>query len=194
MDVTYDNGTLTVSDKYKLKLSKDYIKAHNEFYQNALLETENKIDKVKLEIHAYEEYQKNLAEKKVKKNKDEILNDQSHYEFNTLELRKLEKTLASYEEILKTNKHVLKMGIRPEDIVRVEDKTSKHVLSAPFKENVTVSELLGHEYYVHFNIGAKEVIAKTQGNDNIQIGDEIEFAFNLPFLHLFDEISTKLIK
>lgn len=193
-DVTYDNGTLTVSDKYKLKLSKDYIKAHNEFYQNALLETENKIDKVKLEKHAYEEYQKNLAEKKVKKNKDEILNDQSHYEFNTLELRKLEKTLASYEEILKTNKHVLKMGIRPEDIVRVEDKTSKHVLSAPFKENVTVSELLGHEYYVHFNIGAKEVIAKTQGNDNIQIGDEIEFAFNLPFLHLFDEISTKLIK
>ena len=72
------------SDKYKLKLSKDYIKAHNEFYQNALLEPENKINKVKLEIHAYEEYQKNLAEKKVKKNKDEILNDQSHYEFNTL--------------------------------------------------------------------------------------------------------------
>ena len=40
----------------------------------------------------------------------------------------------------------------------------------------------------------KELIAKTQGNDNIKIGDKIEFGFNLEFLHLFDEISTKLIK
>ena len=193
-DVSYDNGTLMVSDKYRLKLSKEYIKAHDEFYQNAIREMEDKINKVKLEICAYEEYQKNLIEKKVQKNKDEILNDASHYEFNKLELRKLDKTLLSYQKIVKTNRHVLKMGIRPEDIVRVEDKTSKHVLSAPFKEKVTVSELLGHEYYVHFNIGQKEIIAKTQGNDDIKIGDEIEFAFNIPFLHLFDEISTKLIK
>ncbi len=193
-DVSYDNGILKISDKYELKLAKEYIQAHNEFYQNAIKETEEKIDKVKLEMHAYEEYQKNLAEKKVRKNKDEILNDSNHYEFNKLELCKLEKTLFSYQEIAKTNKHVLKMGIRPEDIVRTEDRTSKHVLSAPFKEKVAVSELLGHEYYVHFNMGNKEVIAKTQGNDNIKIGDEIEFSFNLPFLHLFDEISTKLIK
>ena len=43
-------------------------------------------------------------------------------------------------------------------------------------------------------INSGYVRVELRSNDNIKIGDKIEFGFNLEFLHLFDEISTKLIK
>lgn len=194
LNVEYDNGTLKITDDYSLKLDDEFIKAHDDFYNNSKEEIMNKINSITTEIKGYEEYQKNVQDKKVKLNKNEILNDQNHYEFNKMELSKYEKILSNYESIIKDKKHIIKMGIRPEDVVRLEDRTIKHQLSNTFKAKVIVSELLGHEYYVHFNMGKNEMIAKTQGNDNIKIDDELEFGFNLEFLHLFDEISTKLIK
>ena len=106
----------------------------------------------------------------------------------------IENKLVKYYEYSKTNKHNIKLGIRPEDIVRLEDRTAKHNLGKSFISSVIVPELLGHEYYVHFNLGDHELISKIQGNDNIQIGDKLELAFNMDFLHLFDDVSTKLIK
>ena len=194
MDVNYDNGNIKLSDDFSIKLSDDFINAHNTFYKQELEKTNNDIKNIMSEIEAYEEYQNNLKDKKIKINKNEILNDHNHYEYNKILLKRLNKKKEIYESVLNTNKHVLKLGIRPEDIVRLEDKTSKHHLSKSFTTSVIVSELLGHEYYVHFNMGDNELIAKTQGNDNIKIGDKIEFGLNLDFLHLFDEVSTKLIK
>ncbi len=194
MDVNYDNGNIKLSDDFSIKLSDDFINAHNTFYKQELEKTNNDIKNIMSEIEAYEEYQNNLKDKKIKINKNEILNDHNHYEYNKILLKRLNKKKEIYESVLNTNKHVLKLGIRPEDIIRLEDKTSKHHLSKSFTTSVIVSELLGHEYYVHFNMGDNELIAKTQGNDNIKIGDKIEFGLNLDFLHLFDEVSTKLIK
>ena len=194
MDVNYNNGTLKIAKDYELKLSDEFIKAHDDFYKNELDSITEEIESITQEVKAYETYQENLKNKQVKPSKNELLNDTNHYQYNTILLKRLNKKKEQYEEIIKTKTHVLKMGIRPEDIVRLEDKTSKHHLSKSFVTEVSVSELLGHEYYVHFNMDDKELIAKTQGNDNIKIGDKIEFGFNLEFLHLFDEISTKLIK
>ncbi len=193
-DCEYDNGKLHVSDDFIIELPSSFVEAHDLFIKDQIVTLETKKEQLSKEIDGYLKYQEQLANKEVKKVKSNILNNKDHYEYNKLELQSIENKLVKYYEYSKTNKHNIKLGIRPEDIVRLEDRTAKHNLGKSFISSVIVPELLGHEYYVHFNLGDHELISKIQGNDNIQIGDKLELAFNMDFLHLFDDVSTKLIK
>ena len=193
-DCEYDNGKLHVSDDFIIELPSSFVEAHDLFIKDQIITLETKKGQLSKEIDGYLKYQEQLANKEVKKVKSNILNNKDHYEYNKLELQSIENKLIKYYEYSKTNKHNIKLGIRPEDIVRLEDRTAKHNLGKSFISSVIVPELLGHEYYVHFNLGDHELISKIQGNDNIQIGDKLELAFNMDFLHLFDDVSTKLIK
>ena len=110
-----------------------------------------------------------------------------------MELEKEEPLLAKYEEALKSKSHTVKIGIRPEDVVRPEDATKKISLTKSFKTQVELSELLGREYYVHFVLDGRRLISKVSDSDLISIGDTIELGFNLNNLHLFDIDTTKII-
>ncbi len=193
-DCEYDNGKLNICSEFNIDLPTEFIEAHDKFINTQIKELEAKKEELSKEIDGYLQYQEQLAKKEVKKVSSNILNNKDHYEYNKLELASVENKLIKYREYILTNKHNIKLGIRPEDIVRLEDRTSKHNLGKQFVSSVIVPELLGHEYYVHFNLGNNELIAKIQGNDNIQAGDKLELAFNMDFLHLFDDVSTKLIK
>ena len=110
-----------------------------------------------------------------------------------MELEKATPLLEKYQEIVRTKSHVLKVGVRPEDVIRPEDATKKVNLSNKFKTKVELSELLGREYYVHFILDKFRLISKVSDNDLISIGDEIELGFNLNNLHIFDIDTTNLI-
>ena len=73
------------------------------------------------------------------------------------------------------------LGIRPEDVVPVEegDKDS-------FEIEVNVSELLGNEYYVHTDFGGVDLISKFPANKIISIHDKLHVAFKGEKIHFFD--------
>ncbi len=77
-------------------------------------------------------------------------------------------------------------GIRPENIIEEDCNNS-------FEIEVLVSELLGHEYYIHFKIGDTNVIAKLLAKREISVGDKLKFTFKDKKFHLFDIESTKRI-
>ena len=193
-DVEYDNGMLNITNDYSIKLSDEYVDKFNSFISSEIDLLNEEIDTIDREIKAYDEYQVLLQNGKKNKNANPILTNKNHYDFNKIEIQNKRKTLQEYTDIQLNKRVKLKLGIRPEDIIRTEDKTNKQVLSNPFKTKVIVPELLGREYYVHFMLGDNELISKIQDADNIAVNDEVELAFNLEHLHLFDSISTKLIK
>jgi multiple sugar transport system ATP-binding protein len=84
------------------------------------------------------------------------------------------------------------MGVRSEDIYFTNVKTYKS-LSVPFKATVNISELLGSEVLLYFDFAGTSVSAKISQSDKIEIGDEIEFAFDLDKIHVFDKETEKAI-
>jgi multiple sugar transport system ATP-binding protein len=98
-------------------------------------------------------------------------------------------------QILKDKGYVGKtvvMGVRSEDIYFTNVKTYKS-LSVPFKATVNISELLGSEVLLYFDFAGTSVSAKISQSDKIEIGDEIEFAFDLDKIHVFDKETEKAI-
>ena len=191
-EAKYDKGTLQIGDSYSLKLKEEYVKQHDAFYESEVNRLKEKIDHLKDEIKNCEDFaQKKANKEKVDKNSPYA--DTNYIEFLKLELEKAEPLLEKYEEVVKTKVHELKIGIRPEDVIRPEDATKKVTLSKEFKAQVELSELLGREYYVHFSLDKFKLISKVSDNDLISVGDKIELGFNLNNLHLFDIDTTNLI-
>ena len=91
-----------------------------------------------------------------------------------------------YKDQAAGESHEICFGIRPESILNEESSHS-------FKGKVVVSELLGHEYYVHIALNDQIIIAKLPSSKQIRVGDEIDVSFNLDKVHLFDVNSTNRI-
>lgn len=196
--VKYKKGGLVdIAPDIKLQLSKERVAIHDKFYADGLAA-------VKLEIAEYEkiisdfetaveenvskEEATSVARKEKNKNKDPL-----YVEYIKLQLEEKKKKMEEFEKIIAADEHDIMFGVRPEDLIRPEDATAKVTLSKPFKTKVVVPELLGREYYIHFEIGKESLVAKIIGNDMISLGDDIELGFNTDNIHLFDPVSTNLI-
>ena len=191
-DAKYDNGKLLISDDYIIELKEEYVRKHDEFYQSEVNRLKEKIDKLNEDIQSCEEYiQKKNNKEEVDKHSPYA--DPNYQEYLKLELEKNQPLLSKYEEILNSKVHDIKIGIRPEDVIRPEDMNKKMDISKTFKTKVELSELLGREYYVHFTLGKYKLISKVSDNDLISVGDIIELGINLNNLHLFDEDTTSLV-
>ena len=191
-DVQYDHGKLKISDEFMIELNEEYVRKHNEFYQNEVNRLKERIEHLRLEIKNCEEYMEKKNNKE-KVDKHSPYADLNYPEYLKLEVEKIEPLLQKYEGILESENHVIKMGIRPEDVIRPEDLNKKMSISKTFNAKVELSELLGREYYVHFTLGGHKLISKVSDNDLISVGDMIELGFNLNNLHLFDEDTTSLV-
>ncbi|MCQ3035667.1 MAG: TOBE domain-containing protein [Bacilli bacterium] len=73
------------------------------------------------------------------------------------------------------------MGIRPENILEA-NKSDKDALDV----KVRLSELLGDQYYIHFDFGGKDILSKISAEKEIESGSEIKLKFNKEKVHLFD--------
>lgn len=105
--------------------------------------------------------------------------------------------IATYEEYLKTKKHPILFGMRPEDIHLEGEPSLATNLTKPYNLNVQVAELLGNEYYLHLLFDAntnEEIIAKTNAGVEIARGEVVSVSFDLDKVTLFDDISEKAMR
>ncbi len=126
----------------------------------------------------------------VPKNYAKLLLEDDYLVLYRKELEELNTSLEHYRAVADGKKNVFLVGIRPEEIYPDNDGDN---LSDVFNVQVTVAELLGHEYYVHFNVGDSDVTAKLNSDLSIEAGDDISLKLDLRYMHLFDAYSEKRI-
>ena len=64
----------------------------------------------------------------------------------------------------------------------------------PENYNVTVSELLGSEYYVHFDFSETEdIVCKSTAKEIINVGDVMSLKLDIDGVFIFDPITKKRI-
>ena len=109
-------------------------------------------------------------------------------------VRYMTENLKENYDLIK-NKQPFKIyfGIRPEDIQHHEYIESKTRVSLKYPVLVSLTELLGHEYYAHFNFSNNEMIAKIPSRVKLNADEQIEIVFNKDSIHLFDIVSKERI-
>ncbi|OQC11189.1 MAG: Trehalose import ATP-binding protein SugC [Tenericutes bacterium ADurb.Bin087] len=90
--------------------------------------------------------------------------------------------------ILKGDAHEVIFGIRPEAIKMVDSKVNDSI-----EVEVKLSELLGDQYYIHFDFAGRNMLAKVESEDEINTGDKINLLLQLTKVHLFDALTHKTI-
>ncbi len=95
-----------------------------------------------------------------------------------------EEKIALLKENNKLNEQVV-LGVRPENIH--DDPVLKAKFAdATVKLKVDVAELLGAETHIHAMIGDHTLTAKVSARTDINIGDDVELAFDMHTVHFFD--------
>ncbi len=92
------------------------------------------------------------------------------------------------ENIVEGKEHDITFGIRPEAIKHVAKKGPNTI-----EATVKLSELLGDEYYVHFDFGEKDILAKIETEHQIKEGDVLLLDMKINKVHLFDIKTGKAV-
>ena len=174
----YEKGVITFPNGQIIKLNADIVKKHDEFYARRYAEEQRdypsfieELNKEKAEFYSGKHSAKDIEEFNSKY--DEIL-----YKKN--------KLIANLDEIIHGKAHQIIFGIRPESIVESTSKNS-------FKVNVRLSELLGDQYYIHFDFGGKDILSKVAAEKLIEAGTEMKLEIIEEKIHIFDEESEMSI-
>ncbi len=80
---------------------------------------------------------------------------------------------------------------RPEHVHDEPDFLAKS--NCHLTANVDVTELMGAEIYLYVNIGGVPVTARVEPTSTAQPGDNIEVAFDLSKIHIFDKETEQTI-
>ena len=174
----YDKGVITFPNGQTIKLNKDIVKKHDEFYAKMYAdETNNKpafleqLNKEKSEFDSQKHKEKDIKEFNEKYEK--LLNDK-------------EELINKLDKIIHNEAHEIVFGIRPESIVESNDKDA-------MKINVRLSELLGDQYFVHFDFGGKDILSKVSAEKLIESGTEMNLKICEDKIHIFDKESEMAI-
>ncbi len=125
----------------------------------------------------------------VPRNYDKIRNTDDYLNIYRQDLEKLRADLKYYKSCAAGENTAYLFGIRPEEIYFDNDSDG---LSEEFSADITVAELLGHEYFIHFNVGDTDVTAKLN-TEELVAGQTIGLKLDLKYLHIFDKHSEKRI-
>ena len=190
INVSYNDGKISLPNGIVLKISKEQQKELNESIDREIeelkqgienLNEENRVLNLPVEEQTDKLYRSSSFRKRIpdilKLNEEKI--NELNERINVLEGYKANK---SFDGIL---------GVRPEDIV--SSKASKIIedKSDLFPLFVNQAELLGNEYYVYSTLDEKKVIAKVSANEELETKQEYQFAINIKNIHLFDKDSEK---
>ena len=210
-DGTYNDGTITLDDGFKVDFGEKLILAHKKFYTKKIEETERLLSLLDTDIEgevtrtelakifSAKSYAKNEKEAKdidvltySKKKKKKIFAKKAVKGFDLEETRSnLNEMLAKYKEAF-TSSHTIKLGIRPENIhvastYKEKDKSSNFVIEP------NVVELLGGEYLLHSTYNGIEMIAKVPATLEVKAHEQIKLVMSKNLIHIFDEISGERI-
>lgn len=141
------------------------------------------------------DYLKTLPESdKTKQEIDNLSFEIEHVTKSNERLTYLEDAIVKYQEFLAKGVYDVRFGIRPEDIYEEGKAYTDGALSKAIVGEVTVPELLGHEYFVHIDFNDQDLVAKIAAKRLINAGETINVVFDLSKVHLFDSVSTKIIQ
>jgi multiple sugar transport system ATP-binding protein len=85
------------------------------------------------------------------------------------------------------------LGIRPEDIHNPAFVTPG-IHSAPVEAKVDVTELMGNEINLYLLAGQDSIVARVDPRTDFRMGDNVQVAFNMDKVHLFDPDTEKAIR
>ena len=210
-DGTYNDGTITLDDGFKVDFGEKLILAHKKFYTKKIEETERLLSLLDTDIEgevtrtelakifSAKSYAKNEKEAKdidvltySKKKKKKIFAKKAVKGFDLEETRSnLNEMLAKYKEAF-TSSHTIKLGIRPENI-HVASTYKEKDKSASFVIEPNVVELLGGEYLLHSSYNGIEMIAKVPATLEVKAHEQIKLVMSKNLIHIFDEISGERI-
>ena len=167
----YDNGSITFPDGTVMTLNKEIIKKHDEFYAQKYAD----------ETNGYQAFKEKLEEEKTffdsrKHPKKDI--DEFNTKYEQL-ISDKDELIAELDRIIHKEPHEIIFGIRPESIVESSAKGS-------MKVEVRLSELLGDQYFIHFDFGGKDILSKVSADKLIPSGVSMNLLINEDKIHLFD--------
>jgi len=176
----YDNGKVLFPDGTIFPLTKSEVEAHDVFYRQKYSEESRGLPAYleKLDM----EHEEFMSKHHTPKDKKEF---EAKYQKMKEDKQELVKEL---DKIIHGAKHEVIFGIRPENIIETtaDDKDA-------MKIDVKLSELLGDQYYVHFDFGGKNVLSKVLTEKTINIGTKMNLKIEKGKVHLFDKESTNTI-
>jgi multiple sugar transport system ATP-binding protein len=85
------------------------------------------------------------------------------------------------------------LGIRPEN-VHDPDFAPGGILEARFRAKVDVIEMMGNETFTYFSSGAHEFIGRIDPRSTFRYGDEVDVAFDMTNMHLFNKETEEAIR
>ena len=172
----YDKGVITFPNGQTIALSGESVKKHDLFYAQKYAD----------ETRAYPAFIEELNKEKTAFNAKRHMLRKDVEEFEQ-KYQKLfdekHELIAKLDEIIHGKSHEIVFGIRPESIVRAEpdDKTA-------MKVKVRLSELLGDQYFVHFDYGGKDFLSKITADHLIETGVEMALKIVDAKIHVFDPL------
>lgn len=84
-------------------------------------------------------------------------------------------------------------GIRPEDIAD-PNYAPPGIKPQMINAKVDVTELMGNEIFLYMNAGDHVFTARVDPRTNIKMGDDVQVAFNMANMHVFDRDTEQAIR
>ena len=122
----------------------------------------------------------NFFDGKLVKEGDDLFVDMKSFKVKVPKARQ-----ATYESMV--NQEVI-FGIRPEDIHNPEFAPLS-IIAEPVETNVDVTELMGNEIFLYLVNGDHNFVARVDPRTRVHMGDNIQVAFNMANMHIFDPVS-----
>ena len=173
INAKYSNGVVVFADGQQFVLSPEQVKAHDLFYREKYAEETRELPQWTEKL----ESEKSAFDKGHHKAKDV---EEFNQKYEELKVQK-DEYIAKLDSIIHGGEHDIIFGIRPEDIIQVE-KEEKGAMNVEIK----LSELLGDQYFIHFDFGGKDILSKVLTEEIIQTGEFIDLKINERKIHLFD--------
>ena len=101
-------------------------------------------------------------------------------------IQKLNKLIEELKSVEKNGTKEVLFGIRPEDVELGQDEPY-------FESTIDVRELLGSEYYIHFDFCGQIFISKLEVNQPLKEGEKISVYFKKNKIHIFDTLTEERI-
>ena len=161
---------IILSDKEELILSSEQKGITKKYYQDLISSLETKIQALKDD------------------NKEENIDS------NEKKITRMEEEISKYKDYLSGKEIDIIFGIRPEDIIPSKRGDEYPEASKEFEARVSMAELLGCEYYLHFRTDSATLTSKVPlSKDLYKKDDSFFYRINLAKMHIFNAISEEAI-
>jgi multiple sugar transport system ATP-binding protein len=84
-------------------------------------------------------------------------------------------------------------GIRPEDI-KDPQYAPPGIFAQPVDTKVEVTELMGNEIFLYMKTGEQPFVARVDPRTHARMGDDIQVAFNMDNMHIFDPDTEEAVR